>query len=200
MLSKLLSDHRIILASGSPRRQQFLRDMGLEFTVQLKEVDEIFPDTLRGSDITDYLAQLKADAFLGELGPKDLLITSDTIVWLQGQAIGKPRDFDDATAILQKLSGQTHQVFTSVCLRTPSSNTVFHEETHVQFSDLDPSAIEHYLKTFKPFDKAGAYGIQDWIGLIGIVRIEGSYTNVVGLPTEKLYRYLIDLSQNNELT
>lgn len=200
MFSKSLYPYHIILASGSPRRQQFLRDMGLNFEVRLKEIEEVYPDSLKAGDITDYLAGLKADAFEGAIGPDELLITSDTIVWLGEKAIGKPKDSDDAKRMLASLSGNVHQVFTSVCLRTSSANIVFHEVTNVTFSNLSAADIDHYIDTYKPLDKAGAYGIQDWIGLIGISRIEGSYTNVVGLPTEKLYRHLVDLSRAHELT
>lgn len=199
MFSKSTFPYRVVLASGSPRRQQFLRDMGLDFEVRLKEVDEVYPDTLKAGEITDYLAGLKADAFKGEIKPNELLITSDTIVWLGEKAIGKPRDSNDAKRMLGGLSGKVHQVFTSVCLRTASDNVIFHDVTNVTFAPLRAADIDHYINTYKPLDKAGAYGIQDWIGLIGISRIEGSYTNVVGLPTEKLYRHLAHLSRH-ELT
>jgi septum formation protein len=190
MLQDKLKNHRLILASGSPRRQQFFTDLGFDFEIRLREIEEIYPADLKAQEITDYLAVLKSTAFEGELEIGDILVTSDTIVWHNGIALGKPKNFDDAVAMLCAISGATHEVFTSVCLKTTEAITVFHDVTKVTFGSLSDDEIHYYLETFKPFDKAGAYGIQDWIGLIGISKIEGSYTNVVGLPTEKLYRFL----------
>jgi len=183
-------NYKIILASGSPRRQQFFKDFDLDFEIRLKEVEEIYPDHLQAEAITNYLAELKANAFEGELKDDELVITSDTLVWLNNKAVGKPKNYDDAFEILQSLSNQTHEVITSVCFKTKHQSETIHEVTKVTFSTLTDQAITYYLDHYKPFDKAGAYGIQEWIGLIGISKIEGSYTNVVGLPTEKVYRYL----------
>ncbi|NUY79781.1 septum formation protein Maf [Flavobacterium sp. MAH-1] len=190
MLKEKLRHKNIILASGSPRRQQFLKDLDLDFEIRLKEIEEIYPPELKAQEITDYLAVLKSTAFDGELEPNDILITSDTIVWHDGKALGKPKDFDDAVKMLRSMAASTHEVFTSICLKTTEATTVFHDVTKVTFASMTDEAIHYYLETCKPFDKAGAYGIQDWLGLTVISRIEGSYTNVVGLPTEKLYRYL----------
>lgn len=186
--------HKIILASGSPRRQQFFKNFDLwdrfDFEIRLKEVDEIYPDSLKAEEITNYLAELKAQAFEGELLDHEILITSDTLVWLKDKALGKPKDYDDAVTILKSLSNTTHEVITSVCFKTSTSTKTIFDVTKVSFNLLSEEAIRYYLDNYKPFDKAGAYGIQEWIGLIGISKIEGSYTNVVGLPTEKVYNYL----------
>lgn len=181
---------KIILASGSPRRQQFFKDFDLNFEVRLKEIEEIYPENLKAEEITNHLAELKACAFEGEIAANELLITSDTIVWLNGKALGKPKDYDDAFAILKSLSNATHEVITSVCFKTSTSIETIFDVTKVTFTTLSDESIRYYLDNYKPFDKAGAYGIQEWIGLIGISKIEGSYTNVVGLPTEKVYTYL----------
>jgi septum formation protein len=190
MLKPKFKGYNIILASGSPRRQQFFLDLDLDFEIRLKEVNEVYPPELQASEITDYLAVLKAEPFAGELLPKDLLVTSDTIVWHNNAALGKPKDYDDAVRILKLLSAATHEVITSVCFTTTEQTTVINETTKVTFATLSDDAIHYYLEHYKPFDKAGAYGIQDWIGLTGIWKIEGSYTNVVGLPTEKVYAFL----------
>lgn len=191
MLKELLAHKNIILASGSPRRQQFFKDMDLSYSIRLKEIEEVYPDGLQGAEITNYLAELKANAFEKELDTNDLLITSDTIVWLNESALGKPSDADDAFNMLQKLSNKTHEVITSVCIKSIAKTEVFHCSTKVTFGTLSDEAIRYYLDQYQPFDKAGSYGIQDWIGLIGISKIEGSYTNVVGLPTELLYQKLL---------
>jgi septum formation protein len=186
----MFKGYKIILASGSPRRQQFFKDLDIDFEIRLKEIDEVFPDTLIGLEITDYLAELKAKAFDGEIQPNEMIVTSDTLVWLNNKALGKPKDYDDAFQILKSLSNQTHEVITSVCFKTISKTDIINEITKVTFTELSDDAIRYYLDNYKPFDKAGAYGIQEWIGLVGISKIEGSYTNVVGLPTEKVYKYL----------
>jgi septum formation protein len=190
MLKELLKDYKIILASGSPRRQQFFKDLDLDFEIRLKEVEEIYPPTLKAAEITNFLAELKANAFNNELSPNEILITSDTIVWQNDKALGKPKNYEDAFQILKSLSNATHEVITSVCFKTMHSSETIHEITRVTFSELSDDAIHYYLKKYEPFDKAGAYGIQEWIGLIGIAKIEGSYSNVVGLPTERVYNYL----------
>jgi septum formation protein len=185
--------HKIILASGSPRRQQFLRDLQLDFEIRLKEVAEIYPDHLQGVEITNYLAQLKANAFEGTLKDQEVLLTSDTIVWFENKALGKPKDYDDAFSMLKAMSGKTHEVITSVCFKTNQKTETVFEVTKVTYKNLSDEVIHHYLENYKPFDKAGAYGIQEWIGLIGIAKIEGSYTNVVGMPTDVVFEYLTNL-------
>jgi septum formation protein len=190
MLREKLKDFKLILASGSPRRQQFFNDLDLDFEIRLKEIEEVFPDTLQGVEITNYLAELKAKAFENEIATNEILVTSDTIVWLNNKALGKPKDYNDAFEILKCLSNTTHEVITSVCFKTSDKTETIHDATKVSFTTLSDDEIRYYLDHYKPFDKAGAYGIQEWIGLIGITKIEGSYTNVVGLPTEKVYQYL----------
>ena len=192
MLKDKLNTINIILASGSPRRQQFFKEMDLHYTIRLKEIEEIYPENLKAEEITNFLAELKASAFENELNANDVLVTSDTIVWLNGKALGKPKDYADAFKMLQELSNTTHEVITSVCLKTIENSEVFHCVTKVTFANLSDEAITYYLDNYKPFDKAGSYGIQDWIGLIGISNIEGSYTNVVGLPTEMLFQKLLN--------
>jgi len=188
--NKNLKQYKIILASGSPRRQQFFNDLGLDFEIRLKDIEEIYPKNLQGVEITNYLAELKATAFQGELEANEILVTSDTIVWHNNKALGKPTDYDDAFSILKTLSNETHEVITSVCFKTITKTETIYDITKVTFKELSDDTIHYYLEHYKPFDKAGAYGIQEWIGLIGISKIEGSYTNVVGLPTEKVYHYL----------
>lgn len=191
MLKDKLNKFNIILASGSPRRQQFFKDLDLKFEIRLKEVEEIYPNDLKAEEITNYLAELKANAFLGELSDNDILVTSDTIVWHENKALGKPRDYQDAFQMLQSLSGKTHEVITSVCIRTKAKTDTFYEVTRVTFNELPDEAISYYLDNYKPFDKAGSYGIQEWIGLVAIARIDGSYANVVGLPVDKVYKHLL---------
>lgn len=193
MLKEKLKNYNIILASGSPRRQQFLRDLDLDFEIRLKEVEEIYPPNLIEEDITNYLAVLKSDAFEGELSDKDILITSDTIVWHENKALGKPRDYDDAFQMLQSLSNKTHLVITSVCFKTKYKTEVISETTKVTMHPLNDIEIEYYLKKYQPYDKAGSYGIQEWIGYIGVAKIEGSYPNVMGLPVDQVYQYLTQL-------
>lgn len=190
MLSTKLKNYKIILASGSPRRQQFFKDLAIDFEIRLKDIAEVYPDALQGVEITNYLAELKAAAFVGKLKEDELLVTSDTIVWLNNSALGKPKDYEDAFQILRSLSNQTHEVITSVCFKTTLKTDTIYDVTKVTFNPLSDEDIRYYLDHYKPFDKAGAYGIQEWIGLVGISKIEGSYTNVVGLPTEKVYQYL----------
>ena len=194
MLKTKLQKYKLILASGSPRRQQFFKDLDLDFEIRLKEIEEIFPPELKASAITNYLAELKASAFDGELNDNEILITSDTIVWHNNKALGKPKDAQDAFEILKSLSNATHEVITSVCFKTNVDLTVIYEETKVTFNELSNEAIEYYIENFKPFDKAGAYGIQEWIGFVGVSKIEGSYANVMGMPTDKVYEYLSKLA------
>jgi len=195
MLKEKLNKINIILASGSPRRQQFFKEMDLHYSIRLKEIEEIYPEHLQAEEITNFLAKLKASAFENELEENDVLVTSDTIVWLNGKALGKPKDYNDAFQMLQQLANQTHEVITSVCLKSIDKIEVFHCVTKVTFSNLSDEAIRYYLEHYKPFDKAGSYGSQDWIGLVGISKIEGSYTNVVGLPTEMLFQKLMNYAE-----
>ena len=197
MLKEKLNKINIILASGSPRRQQFFKEMDLHYTIRLKEIEEIYPEHLQAEEITNFLAELKANAFENELKENDVLVTSDTIVWLNGKALGKPKDYEDAFEMLQQLANQTHEVITSVCLKSIDKKEVFHCVTKVAFANLSDEAIKYYLDNYQPFDKAGSYGIQDWIGLVGISKIEGSYTNVVGLPTEMLFQKLMNYAKIN---
>lgn len=183
-------DYKIILASGSPRRQQFFKDFDFNFEIRLKEVEEVYPEYLQAEEITNYLAELKANAFEGELAPNEILVTSDTLVWHKSKALGKPKDYEDAFQMLKSLSETTHEVITSVCFKTVTKTETIFDVTKVTFANLSDDQIRYYLDHYQPFDKAGAYGIQEWIGLIGISRIDGSYTNVVGLPTEKVYKHL----------
>ena len=193
MLNEKFKNHRIILASGSPRRQQFLKELDVDFEIQLKDIEEIYPEHLQAEEITNFLAKLKAAAFALELKEEEILITSDTIVWLNKKALGKPKDYDDAFEMLTEMSGTTHKVITSVCLKTTDKEIVFYEETLVTFTKLSSEEIKYYLDNYKPYDKAGSYGIQEWIGLVAIKKIEGSYANVVGLPTHRLYEEMMKL-------
>jgi len=193
MLNDILRNYKIILASGSPRRQRFLADMGLDFEVRVKSVEEIHPPELKGKEISDYLAKLKASPFEGNLDPKEILITSDTVVWHRNKSLAKPKDEREACAMLHTLSNDWHEVITSVCFTTTTQQVVHSATTQVKFGVLDDASINHYIKSCEPFDKAGGYGIQEWIGLIGIEEIRGSYSNVVGLPTHLVYKKLIDM-------
>lgn len=190
MLRDKLKNYKLVLASGSPRRQQFLKELDVDFEIRLKDVEEVYPEHLQGAEITDYLAKLKASALDESLSDDEIIITSDTIVWHENKALGKPLDKEDAFAMIRSLSGKTHEVITSVCIKTSTKQEVFNETTRVTFNPLTDEEINYYLDKFKPFDKAGSYGIQEWIGLVAIARIEGSYANVVGLPVDKVYQYL----------
>ena len=195
MLKNRLKSKNLILASGSPRRQELLKSLGVPFKIRLKEIDEDYPKHLKKSEISDYLAQLKSNAFVEELTPKDLLITSDTIVWYHNMALGKPKSKDDAFQMLQKLSGKTHEVITSVCLKSLQKEDIFNSITKVTFKELSSKEIQFYIDNYNPMDKAGAYGIQDWIGQIGVTKIEGSYFNVMGFPIHKIYSQLLKFSE-----
>lgn len=195
MLKEKLKGYTIVLASGSPRRQQFLRELDANFEVRLKEVEEIYPDSLKGAEITDYLAELKASALEETLSDDEILITSDTIVWHDGKALGKPKDKEDAFNMIKSLSGKTHEVITSVCVKNTGKSETFNETTKVTFNPLTDEEITYYLEEYKPYDKAGSYGIQEWIGLVAIAKIEGSYANVVGMPVDKVYQYLMKFAQ-----
>lgn len=188
MLKTLLDQYKVVLGSKSPRRQQFLKDLGLDFTIKSIDWDEIYPEGLKKEQITEFLAQSKSKAVT--LEANHLLITADTIVWCNGKALEKPVNKEHAIQMLQELSGNTHQVITSVCLRSSNKIKTFSDVTKVFFNELSLEEIEYYIDQYKPFDKAGSYGIQEWIGKIGVYKIEGSYANVVGLPVEKLYNEL----------
>lgn len=183
----------IILASASPRRQELLKNMGINFTVEVKPVEENYNPNLKKQEITEYLAKLKANVFEGSLTKNTILITADTIVWHNNAALEKPKDSLHAKIMLKQLSGTQHQVITSICLKTTETCSVISDTTTVFFKHLSPSEIDFYVENYKPFDKAGAYGIQEWIGFIGVYKIEGSYFNVMGLPVHKLYQELLKL-------
>lgn len=193
MLKEKLKKYKIILASGSPRRQQFFKDLDLDFEIRLKDVEEIYPPELKAVEITDYLAELKANAFEGELKENEILVTSDTIVWHQNKALGKPKSAEEAFDMIKSMSNATHEVITSVCFKTKDSSTLLHDITKVTFNDLSDEAILYYIENYKPYDKAGAYGIQEWFGFMAVAKVEGSYTNVMGLPTAKVYEFLTTL-------
>lgn len=192
MLKEKLKNYNIILASKSPRRQQFFKDLNIDFTIKLKEVKELYPQQLKGIEITDYLANLKAKAYK-DLKDNDLLITSDTIVWLENKALGKPKNYHEAFVMLKNLSGKKHEVITSISIKNKNFQKIINDITTVFFKKLSDKEINYYINNYKPFDKAGAYGIQEWIGFIAIDKIEGSYFNVVGLPVHKLYKELMNL-------
>ena len=193
MLKEKLKKHSLILASGSPRRQQFFKDLDLDFEIRLKDVEEIFPSELKAAEITDFLALLKANAFEGELKENEILVTSDTIVWHNNKALGKPKNVEEAFEMIKSMSGTTHEVITSVCFKTNKASTLLNDITKVTFNPLSDEAISYYIENYKPYDKAGAYGIQEWFGFMAVARVEGSYTNVMGLPTAKVYEYLSTL-------
>lgn len=193
MLNEKLKDYNIILASGSPRRQEFFKGLGLDFEIRLKPIEEVYPKHLVYFEISDYLAQLKSVPFEKELKDNDILITSDTIVWLNQTAIGKPKNEQDAFNMISSLSGNTHEVITSICFKTKTTQKIVHSITKVTFKNLSDEEIWYYIKNFNPLDKAGAYGIQEWIGYIGVTKIEGSYFNVMGLPVHLVYETLNDI-------
>lgn len=183
---------KIILASKSPRRQELLRLMDIDFRIVLKEVDESYPDNLTPEEIAVYIAEKKAKAF-DESVDDEIVLTADTIVSIDEHILGKPETKEHAIEMLQLLSGRVHRVITGVCLLHKHKYNLFHDISEVFFRKLTAQEISFYVDKYQPLDKAGAYGIQEWIGLIGIDRINGSYTNVVGLPTEKLYQQLLKM-------
>lgn len=190
MLKDKLKNYNLILASGSPRRQQFFKDLGFEFEIRLKPIKEEYPETLRHFEITNYLAQLKSLPFKNELTEKDILVTSDTIVWFNKQALGKPRSPDEAFQMIRSLSGNTHEVISSICVKHKEFQKTVHDVTKVTFKELSDDEIWHYINNYSPYDKAGGYGIQEWFGFISVTKLEGSYFNVMGLPTHLLYETL----------
>lgn len=203
-MDPLFSGYNFILASQSPRRQYLLNELGLQYSILSHEIDEVYPDTLKRGEIALYLSSLKADAFTEEeLGAGSILITADTIVWLDDRCIEKPRDEDDAILMLTRLSGRMHSVYTGVCLQSAGKRRMFEVRTDVYFRRLLPEEIEFYVRAYKPLDKAGAYGIQEWIGFIGVSRIDGCYFNVMGLPVQRLYEeiglFIADLKKGSSL-
>lgn len=193
MLREKLSNYNLILASGSPRRQHLFKELDIPFTIDIREVEEVYPKHLKGAQITDYLADLKSKSFKN-LQANDLLITSDTIIWFEEKAIGKPKNKKDAFDMLKKMSGKEHDVFTSVSIKGKSIQKIFNDKTMVLFEEFTNEEINYYLDKYSPYDKAGSYGIQDWIGLIGVKKITGSYFNVMGLPVHKLYKELLKIA------
>ena len=190
MFLQNLEQYEIILASKSPRRQQLLSDLGLKFSVQSMDIAEEFPAHLGMTEISTYLAELKAEAFRPRLKNNQLVITADTIVWLDGQVLNKPTDYADGFRMLKNLSGKKHQVITGVCLLSNEKKVSFHALTEVWFKELSDEEIQYYLEQYQPYDKAGAYGIQEWIGYVAIYHIEGSFFNVMGLPVQSVYEHL----------
>ncbi|KAA3621811.1 MAG: septum formation protein Maf [Flavobacterium sp.] len=194
MLKDKLNNYNVILASASPRRHHFFKELDLDFSIDVRVVEEVYPQHLKGSEITDYLARLKASAF-DNLTEKDILITSDTIVWMDDEAINKPADYEEAFAMIERLSGRMHEVITSVCFTNRSFQKTINDTTKVWFREIEDEEIEYYLKKYKPYDKAGSYGIQEWIGYVGIEKLEGSYFNVMGLPTRLVYKTLMEIAR-----
>lgn len=191
MKQEILRHYNLILASKSPRRQELLKALGLHYSLVEFEVDEVYPPHLQGADIARYLCELKADAYDDSLLEKDtILVTADTIVWLDGKYIGKPAGETEAIEMLKQLSGKQHSVYSGICLKSKIQKVVFHAHTLVNFRELKMDEIEFYVDHYKPFDKAGSYGIQDWIGYIGITGIEGCYYNVMGFPVQMFYEEL----------
>lgn len=184
---------KIVLASKSPRRQELLRGLGVDFELRTKDVEEDFPDHLQGGEIAMYLANKKANAFLSDLTSDELVITADTIVWVAGQVLNKAADKAEAQAMLRLLSGKTHEVITGVCLSTTDRRIAFTDVTEVTFAELSDDEIDFYIDHYKPFDKAGAYGVQEFIGYIGVTALKGSYYNVMGLPIQRVYQELKEI-------
>lgn len=188
--------YKIILASRSPRRQQLLSETGLTFNVVFRDYDETFPPDLKGAEIASWLSRAKADCYRPELKNDEIVITADTIVWCGGKLLGKPETREEAVAMLRLLAGTSHEVITGVTILSAAGETTFTESTIVYFDELSEKEISFYVDNYKPYDKAGAYGIQEWIGLAACSRIEGSYFNVVGLPVNRVYRLLAELTEN----
>ena len=191
MLRELSPNTKFLLASQSPRRQELLKGLDIDFEIVQIEADESFPENLVRQEITEFISQSKSEAFR-KLNPNEILITADTLVWLNNEILGKPKNYDEAFQMLNQLSGTIHEVFTSVTLRSPSNSLTFSETTEVIFDKISEEEIHYYLINYKPFDKAGAYGIQDWLGYTKINRIQGCYYNVMGLPLRKLYQALLN--------
>ena len=190
MILDNLNNFKIILASRSPRRQQLLRDLGLKFDVVIRQYIETYPEGLNGEEIARYVAHEKAVSFRNDISDNEIVIAADTIVWCNNRVLGKPVDLEDAIHILKEISGNIHEVITGVTIFSLSKELTFSDSTKVTFEALSEEEICYYVDEFKPYDKAGAYGIQEWIGLIACSHINGSYFNVVGLPVQKLYKEL----------
>jgi septum formation protein len=190
MIIDKLNEYKIILASRSPRRQLLLNELGLKFSVVVKDYEEIYPDGLDGDEIARYIAYDKAASFRNELSDNEIVIAADTIVWCNNKVLGKPVNKEDAIVILREISGNTHEVITGVSIRSQSKESTFSESTKVTFEAFSDDEIAYYIANYKPYDKAGAYGIQEWIGIIACSHIDGSYFNVVGLPVQRLYKEL----------
>ncbi len=186
-----IKKYKVILASASPRRRELLAGLDVDFEVRaLPDVDESFPPTLQGGDIPLYISKKKADAYRSSMAADELVITADTIVWLDGNALGKPTGKDDARRMLKFMQGKTHSVFTGVTITTRNVQHSFVACSQVTFAPLTAEEIDYYIEKYRPMDKAGSYGVQEWIGYIGISSIEGSYFNVMGLPVQRLYNEL----------
>ena len=186
-----LEKYNLVLASNSPRRQELLKGLGVDFVVKTKtDLDESYPDSLPAEEVAKYVTRKKATAYLNDLNEQDLIITADTVVVLDNQVLGKPRNRDEAVDMLGRLSGSKHQVITAVCLLSKDKKVLFDDCTEVEFEELTAEEIQSYIEIYNPLDKAGAYGIQEWIGYIGVVGLQGSYFNVMGLPVHRLYREL----------
>lgn len=190
MIIDRLNQFRIILASRSPRRQQLLSEMGLNFDVVIKEFEETYPEGLTGEEIARHIAFEKASLFKNQINDNEIVITADTIVWCNNKVLGKPAGASEAVKILKEISGNTHEVITAVCIVSAHKEITFSETSKVTFGKMQEDEIEYYVRNFKPYDKAGAYGIQEWIGIVACSRIEGSFFNVVGLPVHRLYSEL----------
>jgi septum formation protein len=190
MLSGIPDNYHFILASGSPRRQELLRDAGFRFDVVVNDYEEDYPDHLRGYEIAEYLARWKASHFRDNIADNEIIITADTIVWCNNRVLDKPSDYKEAFEILSILSGNTHEVITGVSFISNRGEYTFSETTKVSFEKLTTEEIDYYITNYKPFDKAGAYGIQEWIGIVANSYIEGSYFNVMGLPVHRLIKEL----------
>lgn len=189
-LAKKLKGYKIILGSGSPRRRKFFEELGIPFEIRLQPVEEIYPQKLQAGEISDYLAKLKASALKSTLKENEILITSDTVVWYNGESLEKASNKAEAKEMLQKLSGNWHDVISSVCFTTAQNQKTLNSTTRVKLKPLSEEEIDFYIESCQPFDKAGAYGIQEWLGTIAIEEIQGSYNNVVGLPTHLVYKTL----------
>ncbi|NAY91165.1 septum formation protein Maf [Muricauda sp. JGD-17] len=192
-LREKLKGYHLILGSGSPRRKMFLEELGLEFEVRSKALKEVYPTYLKEKEISEYLSQLKAAAFKPGLQDNEIVLTSDTVVWHNNTSLAKAKDTKEAVNMLKQLSGDWHKVITSVCFTSLKTQKIVSAVTEVKFKDFTQEEIDFYIQKCQPFDKAGAYGIQEWIGMIGISEIRGSYTNVVGLPTHLVYKTLMDM-------
>jgi septum formation protein len=199
MVINRLDNFRIILASRSPRRQELMRELGLKFEILVKEYEESYPDSLTGDEIARFIARAKALTFKGTLSENEIVITADTIVWCNNKVLGKPVDREEAIRILKEISDNTHEVITAVTLFSSKKEVTFSESTQVTFESLSEEEICYYIDKYKPYDKAGAYGIQEWIGIIGCSNIRGSYFNVVGLPVQRLYKELKNFVSDNNL-